>query len=129
MQRSSLVFVIIGLWNTFFTFALFSALAKLSNPNFYPLILAVVYLAGTLQSHFLYRKFVWKSKNRYAQELFRFSGMSIGLYFINLILLKITHETLNWNLVLSQLIISACMAIFSFLFQKNMVYRSKSIIN
>ena len=128
-QGSRLVFIIIGLWNTFFTFALFGVLTKFSDANFYALILAIVYFIGTIQSHFLYRRLVWKSIDKYVQELFRFSGMVIGLYFTNLLLLKTTYEILEWNLVLSQLIISAVMAVFSFLFQKNLVYRSKTIIS
>jgi len=122
-SHPKITFILIGIWNTIFAISFFSLLSNYAGKNWYPLSLFLVYLSGTFQSHFLNRKFVWKSSNNYTHEFSKFGVMSVIIYLLNVLILKICLARLEFSIITIQLVISICLAGLSFMAQKELVYR------
>jgi putative flippase GtrA len=118
-------YLLVGLWNSVFGVGIFLILS-LSLPELSDsLILLISYLVSIVQAHFMQRKFVWSSTERYFQELVRFSGAYISQFVANLILLQIFVRFIGLNRSVSQVIIVLILTVVMFFVNKNGVFRVK----
>jgi len=118
-------YLLVGIWNSVFGVGIFLILS-LSLPDLSDsLILLISYLVSIVQAHFMQRKFVWSSTERYFQELVRFSGAYISQFVANLILLQIFVRFIGLNRSVSQVIIVLILTVVMFFVNKNGVFRVK----
>jgi len=118
-------YLLVGIWNSVFGVGIFLILS-LSLPELSDsLILLISYLVSIVQAHFMQRKFVWSSTEKYFQELVRFSGAYISQFVANLILLQIFVRFIGLNRSVSQVIIVLILTVVMFFVNKNGVFRVK----
>jgi putative flippase GtrA len=118
-------YLLVGIWNSVFGVGIFLILS-LSLPELSDsLILLISYLVSIVQAHFMQRKFVWSSKERYFQELVRFSGAYISQFVANLVLLQIFVRFVGLNRSVSQVIIVLILTVVMYFVNKNGVFRAK----
>jgi len=118
-------YLLVGIWNSVFGVGIFLILS-LSLPALSDsLILLISYLVSIVQAHFMQRKFVWSSTERYFQELVRFSGAYISQFVANLVLLQIFVRFIGLNRSVSQVIIVLILTAIMFFVNKNGVFRVK----
>ena len=124
-MKTTTRYLLVGIWNSVFGVGIFLILSlslpKLSDS----LILLISYLVSIVQAHFMQRKFVWSSTERYFQELVRFSGAYISQFVANLILLQIFVRFIGLNRSVSQVIIVLILTVVMFFVNKNGVFRAK----
>ena len=124
-MKTTTRYLLVGLWNSVFGVGIFLILSlsfpKLSDS----LILLIAYAVSIVQAHFMQRKFVWSSNERYFQELVRFSGAYISQFVANLVLLQIFVRFVGLNRSVSQVIIVLILTVVMFFVNKNGVFRAK----
>ena len=124
-MKTTTRYLLVGIWNSVFGVGIFLILSlslpKLSDS----LILLISYLVSIVQAHFMQRKFVWSSTERYMQELVRFSGAYISQFVANLVLLQIFVRFIGLNRSVSQVIIVLILTVVMFFVNKNGVFRVK----
>ena len=124
-MKTTTRYLLVGLWNSIFGVGIFLILSlslpKLSDS----LVLLISYLVSIVQAHFMQRKFVWSSTERYFQELVRFSGAYISQFVANLVLLQIFVRLIGLNRSVSQVIIVLILTVVMFFVNKNGVFRVK----
>ena len=124
-MKTTTRYLLVGIWNSVFGVGIFLILSlslpKLSDS----LILLISYLVSIVQAHFMQRKFVWSSTERYFQELVRFSGAYISQFVANLVLLQIFVRFIGLNRSVSQVIIVLLLTVVMFFVNKNGVFRAK----
>ena len=124
-MKTTTRYLLVGLWNSVFGVGIFLILS-LSLPELSDsLILLISYLVSIVQAHFMQRKFVWSSTERYFQELVRFSGAYISQFVANLVLLQIFVRFIGLNRSVSQVIIVLILTVVMFFVNKNGVFRVK----
>lgn len=124
-MKTTTRYLLVGLWNSVFGVGIFLILS-LSLPELSDsLILLISYLVSIVQAHFMQRKFVWNSTEKYFQELVRFSGAYISQFVANLILLQIFVRFIGLNRSVSQVIIVLILTVVMFFVNKNGVFRAK----
>ena len=124
-MKTTTRYLLVGIWNSVFGVGIFLILS-LSLPELSDsLILLISYLVSIVQAHFMQRKFVWSSTERYFQELVRFSGAYISQFVANLVLLQIFVRFIGLNRSVSQVIIVLLLTVGMFFVNKNGVFRVK----
>ena len=124
-MKTTTRYLLVGIWNSVFGVGIFLILS-LSLPELSDsLILLISYLVSIAQAHFMQRKFVWSSTERYFQELVRFSGAYISQFVANLVLLQIFVRFIGLNRSVSQVIIVLLLTVVMFFVNKNGVFRVK----
>ena len=124
-MKTTTRYLLVGIWNSVFGVGIFLILS-LSLPDLSDsLILLISYLVSIVQAHFMQRKFVWSSTERYFQELVRFSGAYISQFVANLILLQIFVRFIGLNRSVSQVIIVLILTVMMYFVNKNGVFRVK----
>ena len=124
-MKTTTRYLLVGIWNSVFGVGIFLILSlslpKLSDS----LILLISYLVSIVQAHFMQRKFVWNSTEKYFQELVRFSGAYISQFVANLVLLQIFVRFVGLNRSVSQIIIVLILTVVMFFVNKNGVFRAR----
>lgn len=115
-------FLIVGLWNTFFALSTLYLLLELFDNTNYRLILIISFLLANLQSHLMQRLFVWKSRDPYFMEIFRFLCGAVGISLLNFLLLAFLVEELGFPIFETQVVIALSITTVNFLFQKYFVF-------
>ena len=124
-MKTTTRYLLVGLWNSVFGVGIFLILS-LSLPELSDsLILLISYLVSIVQAHFMQRKFVWSSTERYFQELVRLSGAYISQFVANLVLLQVFVRFVGLNRSVSQVIIVLILTVVMFFVNKNGVFRAK----
>ena len=124
-MKTTTRYLLVGIWNSVFGVGIFLILSlslpKLSDS----LLLLISYLVSIVQAHFMQRKFVWSSTERYFQELVRFSGAYISQFVANLVLLQVFVRFIGLNRSVSQVIIVLILTVMMYFVNKNGVFRVK----
>jgi putative flippase GtrA len=118
-------YLLVGLWNSVFGVGIFLILSQSFPKLSDSLILLIAYVVSIVQAHFMQRKFVWSSNERYFQELVRFSGAYISQFVANLVLLQIFVRFVGLNRSVSQVIIVLILTVVMYFVNKNGVFRAK----
>lgn len=116
-------FNIVGITNTFITYCIYSVLVIFGVNHF--IALGFDYLFGIIITFVLNKHFTFKHK--YKTTVFIFLKMVviyIFVFFINSFLLYIFIDINKFNKLVSQFFAQGAVALMSFIFQKNIVFRS-----
>ena len=124
-MKTTTRYLLVGLWNSVFGVGIFLILSQSFPKLSDSLILLIAYVVSIVQAHFMQRKFVWSSKERYFQELVRFSGAYISQFVVNLVLLQIFVRFVGLNRSVSQVIIVLILTVVMYFVNKNGVFRAK----
>ena len=124
-MKTTTRYLLVGLWNALFGVGIFLILSQSFPKLSDSLILLIAYVVSIVQAHFMQRKFVWSSKERYFQELVRFSGAYISQFVANLVLLQIFVRFVGLNRSVSQVIIVLILTVVMYFVNKNGVFRAK----
>ena len=124
-MKTTTRYLLVGLWNSVFGVGIFLILSQSFPKLSDSLILLIAYFVSIVQAHFMQRKFVWSSAERYFQELVRFSGAYISQFVANLVLLQIFVRFVGLNRSISQVIIVLILTVVMYFVNKNGVFRAK----
>lgn len=124
-MKTTTRYLLVGLWNSVFGVGIFLILSQSFPKLSDSLILLIAYVVSIVQAHFMQRKFVWSSNERYFQELVRFSGAYISQFVANLVLLQIFVRFVGLNRSVSQVIIVLILTVVMYFVNKNGVFRAK----
>lgn len=117
-------YLIVGIWNTLFSFAFFWILLFLLETRIgYLVVLTIAYPVTVIHAHFMQRRFVWLSNSAYRPELLRFVTMYVVLYVANLVLLYLAVDIQSLDPFWSQVTISLILIILSFLMNKRWTFQ------
>jgi putative flippase GtrA len=114
----------VGLLNTFFSLTLFYLLLQILQSARYQFVLCICFVIANLQSHYFQRVLVWKSKNPYFSELMRFFAGAVGMFVLNLALLTLLVESLDYATFESQVFLTLLLTILNYFLQKHAVFRA-----
>ena len=124
-QRSR--YLIIGGINTAFGFALFTGVYLIFENRFnYLAIFISCQIIAVLFSHSMQRKFVWQSDLNYRGELLKFATTFLFASIINILLLAIAKERLNFPVLYSQYTIGSFLILSTYFIQKHWVFKSEN---
>jgi len=122
-------YIVFGIWNWFFGLLVFLVLSLFFKSTLhYNLLVLISYLISSTQAHFIQRKFVWRSNNRYPSELIRFILSYMGMFVSNILILTIIVNVTNFSPTVLQLIISPTLIIFMYIVNKTFVFRIREQI-
>ena len=124
-MKTTTRYLLVGIWNSVFGVGIFLILSQSFPKLSDSLVLLIAYVVSIVQAHFMQRKFVWSSKERYFQVLVRFSGAYISQFVANLVLLQIFVRFVGLNRSVSQVIIVLILTVVMFFVNKNGVFRVK----
>ena len=124
-MKTTTRYLLVGFWNSVFGVGIFLILSQSFPKLSDSLILLIAYVVSIVQAHFMQRKFVWSSNERYFQELVRFSGAYISQFVANLVLLQVFVRFVGLNRSVSQVIIVLILTVVMFFVNKNGVFRAK----
>lgn len=122
-QRSR--YLIVGGVNTVFGFALFTGVFLLFENKFnYLTIFVFCQVVAVLFSHSMQRRFVWRTEVGYLVELFKFSASYFFISVINILLLAVAKERLNFPVLYSQYTIGFSLILAMYFIQKTWVFKA-----
>ena len=116
-------YLFIGVWNTAFSFLVLIALNQILHNLLSPtVIFSISSIINILQGYFTLRVYVWKSKNNIPRELKTFIYFALLNYIVNIILIKIFVEYLDFPFIKTQVVISCLYSIFNFYIGKKIIF-------
>jgi putative flippase GtrA len=120
-------YLLFGALNTAFGFSLFTGLYfLLVEKVHYIFIFIITQIIAVTFSHFTQRKFVWKSKKSYRNELAKFGTTYLLASIANILLLAVAVEYLEFSTLYSQYTIGVAIIMATYLFQKHWVFRTSN---
>lgn len=123
---STIRFLVIGAWNTVFGVLAFAlADATVGQVMGYPVALTLAFAAAIPQAHLSQRVLVWRSAGPYVPELVRFSGVFLGAFVVNLLLLVLAVEVLEAATLPAQIVISGLIAVSTLVIHRTWTFRHR----
>ena len=123
-------YVVVGSWNMIFGIAIFAITYKIiGSDKSYFLIAAISHPIGVTQSHFMQRKFVWKSANNYFPELFRFAIVQTQGFISTLAMMSVLIEFFKFKVIISQIISTLIITFITFLIMKYWTFSKRRILD
>lgn len=115
-RKKQASYIVTGALNTCFAFVLFSMCIELFGESInvlvaFALISGISYVSG----YFLYKQFVWNKTKISAVEFFRFIRSNLFFFSINIIMLHIFVNVLDFAPIIVQLITTGSLVVVSFL--------------
>lgn len=123
VQKQFLVFLCVGVMNTIFGYSIFAFFIFLNTPYYLALLFSA--LLGLIFNFITTGRIVFKNKRFSA--FYKFITISILLYFIHILLIKIINRNIN-NFYISGLLTMSLTAILSFYLNKK-VFSIKVNVN
>ena len=117
-------FVVVGMWNTLFSFAMFAGLLYWLGDSNYREVFIASAIVSVLQSYITQKVFVWRSKEATKVELPRFILVYLISGSLNYLLLQVLVEVFDSSPLLGQLTISAGIVLISFVIHKRWTFAS-----
>lgn len=117
-------FVMVGMWNTFFSFVMFAGLLYGLGDTHYREVFIASAIISVLQSYVTQKVFVWKSKEATRVELPKFILVYLISGSLNYLLLQILVEIFDASPILGQLAITAGIVLISFVIHKRWTFTS-----
>lgn len=108
-------YVIIGLWNTVFSYAAFILIYYLTVDSLhYMVVLVLSQIVGLTNAYICYKVFVFKTRGNIIREYFRFYIVYGTTFIVNLALIALFVELLEFNPVISQGIIAFVVVVMAY---------------
>ena len=117
-------FLLVGFLNTIVGSVIFTGLYFILKEQIsYLLILLISQIFAVLFSHSTQRTLVWKSTESFLPEFFRFSASYAVIGIVNIVLLRIAVDSMNYPVLISQFAIGIILILTNYIVQKNLIFR------
>lgn len=124
--KKKLRYIIIGAWNTLFSYAAFVFLYFYTSSFLhYMVILALSQIAGITNAYICYKFFVFKTKGNIVREYLRFYVVYGTTFIVNLVLIAFFVELLKINPIVSQGIIAIVVVIMAYFGHSRFSFKGK----
>lgn len=119
-------YVIIGLWNTLFSYAAFFFLYYLTSAWLhYMVILVLSQIIGLTNAYISYKFFVFKTKGNVVREYLRFYVVYGTTFIVNIILIAVFVEIMGFNPVISQGVIALIVVVMAYMGHSRFSFNAK----
>ena len=123
-RRQGLLYLVVGGWNTAFTFGTFAALQfALGDVVHYLAVLAAAWVLGVLQAFVAYRLIVFRVHDHLLRDLARFSSVYAGAFLFNLAALPLAVDVVRIQLLLAQAAVVLLTVASSFFLHRRFSFR------
>jgi len=117
-------YLVIGLWNTFVGYALFTFFIYVLPISEYLLALTLATLLSGLNSYLMQRIFVWQSSAKVKSEFTKFFTVFIGQFLANLFLLYVLVDHFNFPPLWTQYVLGALLILLTYITHKHWTFKS-----
>lgn len=124
-SNKSLLFILVGFINTIFGISIFPIIYYLSESLHYNFLVTLSTILAVTFSYSTHKVYVYKTKKNFVNELKKYLPFQFLFYLINLVLMNIGVEILNFNVLYTQIGITTGIAIISFFIYEKVVFSSK----
>lgn len=119
------MFILVGFINTIFGISIFPIIYYLSESLHYNFLVTLSTILAVTFSYSTHKVYVYKTKKNFVNELKKYLPFQFLFYLINLVLMNIGVEILNFNVLYTQIGITTGIAIISFFIYEKVVFSSK----
>ncbi len=117
-------YLVIGLWNTFVGYALFTFFIFVFPISKYLLALTLATLLSGVNSYLMQRTFVWQSIANVRAEFGKFFTVFIGQFLANLVLLYVLVDHFNFHPLWTQYVLGALLILLTYISHKHWTFKS-----
>ena len=117
-------YVVIGLWNAFVGYALFTFFIFVFPISKYLLALTLATLLSGVNSYLMQRTFVWQSIANVRAEFSKFFTVFIGQFLANLVLLYVLVDHFNFHPLWTQYVLGALLILLTYISHKHWTFKS-----
>lgn len=117
-------YIVIGLWNTFVGYALFTFFIFVFPISKYLLALTLATLLSGVNSYLMQRTFVWQSIANVRAEFSKFFTVFIGQFLANLVLLYVLVDHFNFHPLWTQYVLGALLILLTYISHKHWTFKS-----
>lgn len=117
-------YLVIGLWNTFVGYALFTFFIFVFPISKYLLALTLATLLSGVNSYLMQRTFVWQSIANVRAEFSKFFTVFIGQFLANLVLLYVLVDHFNFHPLWTQYVLGALLILLTYISHKHWTFKS-----
>lgn len=117
-------YLVIGLWNTFVGYALFTFFIFVFPISKYLLALTLATLLSGVNSYLMQRTFVWQSSANVRAEFSKFLTVFIGQFLANLVLLYVLVDHFNFHPLWTQYVLGALLILLTYISHKHWTFKS-----
>ena len=117
-------YIIVGLWNTFVGFALFTLFIFLFPISRYLLALTLATVLAGVNSYIMQRTFVWQSSANVKAEFSKFFTVFIGQFLANLVLLYVLVDHFKLPPLWTQYVLGAVLILLTYISHKHWTFKS-----
>lgn len=117
-------YVIVGLWNTFVGFALFTLFIFLFPISRYLLALTLATVLAGVNSYIMQRTFVWQSSANVKAEFSKFFTVFIGQFLANLVLLYVLVDYFKLPPLWTQYVLGAVLILLTYISHKHWTFKA-----
>lgn len=117
-------YLVIGLWNTFVGYALFTFFIFVFPISKYLLALTMATLLSGVNSYLMQRTFVWQSSANVRAEFSKFFTVFIGQFLANLVLLYVLVDHFNFHPLWTQYVLGALLILLTYVSHKHWTFKS-----
>lgn len=117
-------YIIVGIWNTFVGFGLFTFFIFVLPISKYLLALTLATILAGLNSYLMQRTFVWQSSANVKAEFIKFFTVFIGQFLANLILLYVLVDHFNFHPLWTQYVLGAVLILLTYISHKHWTFKA-----
>ena len=116
-------FLLIGGFNTAFSYSIFSIICFIIGENFYQISLASAWIISSIVSYTTQRCFVFNVKGSIIKQYLKCCTTWFFSYFINAILLEVFVKVFSINVYIAQILATGFCAIFNYIMFKCFAFK------
>ena len=116
-------YLVVGMWNTFVGFALFTFFMFVFPISMYLLTLSLATLLSGVNSYLTQRTFVWQSNASMKAESSKFFTVFIGQFLANLILLYILVDYFKFHPLWTQYVLGGFLIMLTYITHKHWTFK------
>lgn len=127
--RQKINYVIAGAWNTVFAYGTFIFLYYITKPVKLHIVIVLVFsqIISLTQAYITYKFFVFKTRANYLREYLRFYLVYGFSFLVNLILIYLLVDILDYHPVISQGLIACIVVVISYLGHSNFSFMEREM--
>jgi putative flippase GtrA len=124
-HREKILYLVVGGWNTLFSYACFALLYYLFQDDLHPsLILAMVYVLSSVNGFLGYRHIVFRSAGHPLAQYVRFQFVYLPLLLVNMVLLPLALAYTSLNAYVVQALFAVVTVVAGYLGNKHFAFRT-----
>ena len=116
-------YIIVGIWNTFVGFGLFTLFIFIFPISRYLLALTLATILSGANSYLMQRTFVWQSSANVKAEFSKFFTVFIGQFFANLVLLYVLVDHFKLPPLWTQYVLGAILILLTYISHKHWTFK------